>query len=91
MNIKETRAVLNIIQCAHWSRYTDYKLKIHQNQERKALYTTSSDLELLKKTESGKVDLKIHPYLRFWGYVSRITVKMNFSQLHYRLSVIFDL
>ena len=46
MNIKETRAVLNIIQCAHWSRYTDYKLKIHQNQERKAWYTTSSDLEL---------------------------------------------
>ena len=65
MNIKKTRAVLNIIQCAHWSRYTDYKLEIHQNQERKALYTTSSDLELLKKTESGKVDLKIQPYLCF--------------------------
>ena len=65
MNIKETGAVLNIIQFAHWSRYTDYKLEIHQNQERKALYTTSSDLELLKKTESEKVDLKIQPYLCF--------------------------
>ena len=28
-----------------------------------------------KKTESGKVNLKIHPYLGFWGYVSKITFK----------------
>ena len=44
-----------------------------------------------KKNESGKVDLKIHIYLRFLGYVSRITVKKTVSKLYYRLSVIFDL